>query len=105
MQCLKCKLSCFKHITFFENITFFICLQKPSFHFPLYLIPLQNLKESKYSERTRCSLFGGLTNSLTTSMEVALNLPDLPKDSYDMEMTLPSNGQDLYAQEVCFALF
>lgn len=61
---------------------------------------IQRLKESKYSERTRCSLFGGLTNSLTTSMEVALNLPELPKDSYDMEATLPFNGRDLYNQEV-----
>jgi len=38
-------------------------------------------------------------------MEVALNLPELPKDSYDMQIALPTQTESLYKAEVCYKPF
>lgn len=37
------------------------------------------MKESKYYLENRLTLFGGLTSSFTSTLDIRLSLPDLPK--------------------------
>lgn len=62
-------------------------------------VTLPVFKETLYSKETRSTLFGGLTSSMTANMEVSLNIPQLPKESEQMEINLPTKTIELYNNE------
>ncbi|XP_066912820.1 gamma-tubulin complex component 6-like isoform X2 [Clytia hemisphaerica] len=54
-----------------------------------------NRNESTYSKDVRSNLFGGLTSSFTTSLDVSLDIPDL-KEQPSIDISLPTDTKDFY---------